>query len=260
MEKEQDGRTAVRERRREGSRSVVVCVGKRRARTSQKSTRGPHIDISHLLFRSLAIIAPSSARPRAQLPGLAQSARPVATMSPQIRGLRTLATLRPLQQHRGRWLGVEFLQRAPLSWRRPEAAARISSVRGSLFGFSACPTRQARDGAPQPCLEPRHHQRAVHTTTSASTSATMDPEVLKHYLADSPPTVVPLAIKPHFEALNDQQKLYAHYLSMSACPASVRPPAIDCECLPKLCLCRNNSIRKSLHASKPMSLATVHSP
>ncbi|KAK0645332.1 Dipeptidyl peptidase 3 [Lasiodiplodia hormozganensis] len=49
----------------------------------------------------------------------------------------------------------------------------------------------------------------------------MDPEVLKHYLADSPPTVVPLAIKPHFEALNDQQKLYSHYLSI-ACFAGTR--------------------------------------
>lgn len=48
----------------------------------------------------------------------------------------------------------------------------------------------------------------------------MDHDVVKHYLADSPPTVVPLAIKPHFEALNDNQKLYSHYLSMSAYPAS----------------------------------------
>lgn len=41
----------------------------------------------------------------------------------------------------------------------------------------------------------------------------MDPTVLKQYLADSPPTVVPLVIKPHFEALTKQQKLYAHYIS-----------------------------------------------
>nr|POE50155.1 dipeptidyl peptidase 3 [Quercus suber] len=31
----------------------------------------------------------------------------------------------------------------------------------------------------------------------------MDEATLKQYLADDPPTVVPLAIKPHFEALND---------------------------------------------------------
>ena len=37
---------------------------------------------------------------------------------------------------------------------------------------------------------------------------------LKHYLADSPPTVVPLSIKPHFEALSNKEKLYAHHISM----------------------------------------------
>ena len=39
----------------------------------------------------------------------------------------------------------------------------------------------------------------------------LNQEALKHYLADNPPTVVPLAIKPHFEALNTQQKLYSHF-------------------------------------------------
>lgn len=42
----------------------------------------------------------------------------------------------------------------------------------------------------------------------------MDPETLKQYLADSPPSVVPLSIKPHFDALTDQEKLYAHYISV----------------------------------------------
>ena len=36
---------------------------------------------------------------------------------------------------------------------------------------------------------------------------------MSQYLADSPPTVVPLIIKPHFEALTDEQKLYAHHIS-----------------------------------------------
>ncbi|KAL6718133.1 hypothetical protein ACLMJK_004220 [Lecanora helva] len=39
---------------------------------------------------------------------------------------------------------------------------------------------------------------------------------ISHYLADSPPTVVPLAIKPHFEALTDEEKLYAHHISKAA--------------------------------------------
>ncbi|KAM0799747.1 peptidase family M49-domain-containing protein [Usnea florida] len=39
---------------------------------------------------------------------------------------------------------------------------------------------------------------------------------MSQYLADSPPTVVPLIIKPHFEALTDEQKLYAHHISKAA--------------------------------------------
>jgi dipeptidyl-peptidase III len=41
----------------------------------------------------------------------------------------------------------------------------------------------------------------------------IDEETLKHYLADNPPSVVPLKIKPHFDALSDEEKLYAHYIS-----------------------------------------------
>lgn len=42
----------------------------------------------------------------------------------------------------------------------------------------------------------------------------LDEALIKQYLADSPPSVVPLVIKPHFEALDDQEKLYAHYISV----------------------------------------------
>ncbi|KAK3672474.1 hypothetical protein LTR78_007524 [Recurvomyces mirabilis] len=44
----------------------------------------------------------------------------------------------------------------------------------------------------------------------------MDDATRQQYLADDPPTIVPLAIKPHFEALDDEQKLYAHYISRAA--------------------------------------------
>lgn len=44
----------------------------------------------------------------------------------------------------------------------------------------------------------------------------MDDSTLKQYLADDPPTVVPLAIRPHFEALNNKEKKYAHYLSRAS--------------------------------------------
>ena len=36
---------------------------------------------------------------------------------------------------------------------------------------------------------------------------------VSHYHADSPPSVVPLLVKPHFEALTNEQKLYAHHIS-----------------------------------------------
>ena len=41
----------------------------------------------------------------------------------------------------------------------------------------------------------------------------MDNPALAAYLADSPPSVVQLAIEPHFNALTDEQKLYAHYIA-----------------------------------------------
>lgn len=41
----------------------------------------------------------------------------------------------------------------------------------------------------------------------------IDEKMLKHYLADDPPSVVQLLIKPHFDALSDKEKLYAHYIS-----------------------------------------------
>lgn len=41
----------------------------------------------------------------------------------------------------------------------------------------------------------------------------MDAAGKKQYLADDPPTIVPLEIKTHFEALNDKEQKYAHYIS-----------------------------------------------
>lgn len=47
-------------------------------------------------------------------------------------------------------------------------------------------------------------------------TATIDSKTLTQYLADNPPTIVPLGIKPHFEALSDKEKLYAHHISVYA--------------------------------------------
>ncbi|KFY65035.1 hypothetical protein V497_01505 [Pseudogymnoascus sp. VKM F-4516 (FW-969)] len=44
----------------------------------------------------------------------------------------------------------------------------------------------------------------------------MDAAELANYLADSPPTVVPLEIKKHFDALSPRQKRYAHYISKAS--------------------------------------------
>jgi dipeptidyl-peptidase III len=42
----------------------------------------------------------------------------------------------------------------------------------------------------------------------------MDAQTKQHYLADSPPSVVRLEIKQHFEALKDESlKRYAHFMS-----------------------------------------------
>ncbi|TKX23832.1 dipeptidyl peptidase-like protein [Elsinoe australis] len=44
----------------------------------------------------------------------------------------------------------------------------------------------------------------------------MDAAAKQQYLADDPPTIVPLSIKPHFEALNAKEQKYAHYISRAA--------------------------------------------
>ncbi|KAI9685986.1 MAG: hypothetical protein M1822_003969 [Bathelium mastoideum] len=49
----------------------------------------------------------------------------------------------------------------------------------------------------------------------------MDDNILKQYLADDPPSVVPLNIRPHFESLDKEQQLYAHHISR-ACFAGTR--------------------------------------
>ena len=85
-------------------------------------------------------------------------------------------------------------------------------------GFSArpcssyCPSSSASLGPFHTPLASELTNRGfqIHSIMSGNIEA----ETLKQYLADSPPTVVPLAIKPHFEALTDKEKLYAHHISL----------------------------------------------
>ena len=54
------------------------------------------------------------------------------------------------------------------------------------------------------------------SSTTFKLTAKMNAAELANYLADSPPSAVRLEIKKHFDALDDKQKLYAHYISRYA--------------------------------------------
>lgn len=57
-------------------------------------------------------------------------------------------------------------------------------------------------------------KKATLATATTSVHAKMDAQTKQHYLADSPPSVVRLEIKQHFEALKDESlKRYAHFMS-----------------------------------------------
>ncbi|KAJ1331512.1 dipeptidyl-peptidase III [Microdochium nivale] len=60
------------------------------------------------------------------------------------------------------------------------------------------------------------HNRTKYSRPQPARHYTMDAQELKHYLADAPPSVVRLEIEPHFDALTDKQKRYAHYISRAA--------------------------------------------
>lgn len=100
-------------------------------------------------------------------------------------------------------LPSSLMPNRPLN-RLSTSLARLISLRGHLY-------------CPSPAL--------LHTTsqpTAASTPPLSTPTMVhnidqrSHYYADSPPTVVRLEIAPHFEALNPQQKRYAHHLSRAS--------------------------------------------
>lgn len=59
-------------------------------------------------------------------------------------------------------------------------------------------------------------------STTIQRHFTMNAQELQNFLADSPPTTVNLVIKQHFEALDDQQKRYAHYISKYGSPPRLK--------------------------------------
>lgn len=103
----------------------------------------------------------------------------------------------------------------------------MQACRCSSGVWRAVPRTTDADAPAQSCCRHRCHdssararlqlfstQTSRHSSTKSNMSASIDSETLKQYLADSPPTIVPLAIKPHFEALSDKEKLYAHHVSV----------------------------------------------
>lgn len=59
----------------------------------------------------------------------------------------------------------------------------------------------------------------------------MDESIKQHYLADSPPTVVRLEIKSHFDTLKDQNlKKYAHFMSRYGVPVFLGPTRSTLSC------------------------------
>jgi dipeptidyl-peptidase-3 len=65
----------------------------------------------------------------------------------------------------------------------------------------------------------RYLQAHHKTTGPRSEGSIMDAKTKQQYLADSPPTVVRLEIKTHFDALRDEKlKRYAHFMSRSVYP------------------------------------------
>lgn len=84
-------------------------------------------------------------------------------------------------------------------------------------GGATIPAPRTRTRLELSSLRPAVASCSLHSYINNRTlkmSTSIDSQTLKQYLADSPPSVVPLAIKPHFEALSDKEKLYAHHISV----------------------------------------------
>lgn len=66
---------------------------------------------------------------------------------------------------------------------------------------------------------PHRSYSSIPSSTSNSSklkTVMMDDQIKQHYLADSPPTVVKLEVKSHFDKLQDDKlRKYAHYISRS---------------------------------------------
>ncbi|KAK3996843.1 putative dipeptidyl-peptidase [Cladorrhinum sp. PSN332] len=88
----------------------------------------------------------------------------------------------------------------PLSSRSHSLGLRSISARSSLFRASSAIANFRPSSLSNPS------RRLLN----------MNAQELSQYLADAPPSVVRLEIEKHFEALNDKQKRYAHFISQAS--------------------------------------------
>lgn len=104
-------------------------------------------------------------------------------------------------------------------WMAASRPRALGSLAGQCF-------RVAAYRLPSQTSSPRRVMPApstvLHRISSIQRHFTMNAAELKNFLADSPPSTVNLEIKKHFDALNDQQARYAHFISRfkAPCPSN----------------------------------------
>ncbi|EEQ28450.1 dipeptidyl-peptidase 3 [Microsporum canis CBS 113480] len=97
---------------------------------------------------------------------------------------------------------------------------RRSCSRAPSSSFSSFFPRLLRHQLPKSSSSPRAASTSLYrqfSSTRSLNSEAMDIQTKHQYLADSPPTIVRLEIRPHFEALKDDKlKRYSHFISRAA--------------------------------------------
>lgn len=128
--------------------------------------------------------------------------------------LRSLPTLYPAAGLLG--FGVMTLLRSLV---KPSASAgfsprfRIKSLHHRLQPLQS-PSLFSRAASSTPAVALKQSASIQNEEHQQQKPAAMDAMTKQQYLADSPPTVVRLEIKPHFEALEtEKQRRYAHFIS-----------------------------------------------
>lgn len=191
--------------------SAFVCAARAR-RVGARAAAFCHIKVLHLpllsssLHRSFSFSsshALSLPRPLSPLP-LFSSPSPPLSSSP-LRPAVSTAASRQL-----------FRRPAPSSpagvfpFSSQSRPGRISSTSTTNLSCRSSRSSSSFSLSSPPLFTPRHLSRHRQLSTMATAFNTPT----SYFLADQPPTVVKLAIKPHFDALSTKEKTYAHHLSV----------------------------------------------